>query len=109
MLERLQIPIEQSKLESLTICLTFLGIEIDSECLQQCMTHKKLVDLKAKLAVNFEWPSIQKKEVEKLTGLISVCLQNSKARETIPSMIVCLKECNQPPKPCGEAKQASYG
>ena len=33
--ERLQVPIEQSKLEGPATCLTFLGIEIDTEHLQQ--------------------------------------------------------------------------
>ena len=68
--DHLQVPIEQSKLEGPATCLTFLGIEIDTEHLQLCLPHKKLVDLKAALATNINWPSIRKKEVEKLTRLL---------------------------------------
>jgi len=60
-LERLQVPIEQSKLEGPATCL---GIEIDTEHLQLHLPCKKLVDLKAALAANINWPSIRKKEVE---------------------------------------------
>ena len=48
--ENLQIPIEQSKLEGPDTCLTFLGIEIDTDQLQLHLPHEKLVDLKTLLA-----------------------------------------------------------
>ena len=68
--ENLQVPIEQSKLEGPDTCLTFLGIEIDTDQLQLCLPHKKLVDLKALLAAYMGHISIPKKEVERLTGLL---------------------------------------
>ena len=68
--ESLQVPIESSKLEGPATCLTFLGIEIDTERLQLRLPHKKLTDLKSSLAANIGCPSIWKNEVERLTGLL---------------------------------------
>ena len=68
--ENLQVPIEQSKLEGPDTCLTFLGIEIDTDQLQLRLKHKKLVDLKALLAAYMGHISIPMKEVERLTGLL---------------------------------------
>jgi len=72
--ESLQVPIEPSKLEGPATCLTFLGIEIDTEKLQLRLPQRKLMDLKCSLAANIGCPSIRKKEIERLTGLLQfVC------------------------------------
>ena len=68
--KNLQVPIEQSKLEGPDTCLTFLGIEIDTEKLQLRLPRKKLADLKALLASYMCHASIPKKEIERITGLL---------------------------------------
>jgi len=47
---KLQVPIEQSKLEGPSTCLSFLGIEIDTESLQLRLPSSKLSNLKEILA-----------------------------------------------------------
>jgi len=42
---RLGIPLEQSKLEGPSLCLSFLGIEVDTDNLQLRLTHGKLAYL----------------------------------------------------------------
>ena len=68
--KNLEVPIEQSKLEGPDTCLTFLGIEIDTEKLQLRLPRKKLADLKALLASYMCHSSIPKKEIERITGLL---------------------------------------
>ena len=64
--KNLQVPMKQSKLEGPDTCLTFLGIEIDTEKLQLRLKRKKQADLRALLASYMCHTSIQKKEIERI-------------------------------------------
>ena len=64
--ESLGVPLEYSKLEGPSSCLTFLGIEVDTESLQLRLPSDKLSRLKSELsrcchccstgATEFDWP-----------------------------------------------------
>ena len=67
---RLGIPLEQSKLEGPSSCLSFLGIEVDTVNLQLRLPHGKLVDLLETLERCIEHESLRKNVLEHLTGLL---------------------------------------
>ena len=68
--QRLGVPIEESKLEGPSSCLTFLGIEVDTIALQLRLPQEKLVNLKELLGYNVFRKSITKKDLQKLAGLL---------------------------------------
>ena len=70
LLVALRVPIEESKLEGPTSCLTFLGIEVDTICLQLHLPQEKLVNLKELLSYNVLCKSMTKKDLQKLAGLL---------------------------------------
>jgi len=67
---RLGIPLEESKLEGPSSCLSFLGIEVDTVNLQLRLPHSKLVDLLETLERCIEHESLRKHDLEHLTGLL---------------------------------------
>jgi len=67
---RLGIPLEQSKLEGPSSCLSFLGIEVDTDNLQLRLPHGKLVDLVETLEYCIEQESLRKNVLEHLTDLL---------------------------------------
>ena len=69
---RLGIPVEQSKLEGPSTCLSFLGIEVDTGCLQLRLPNHKLADLMETLERCTEHESLRKKQLEHLTGLLQL-------------------------------------
>ena len=96
--ENLQVPIKQSKLEGPDTCLTFLGIEIDTDQLQLRLPHKKLVDLKALLAAYMGHISIPKKEVERLTGLLQFACKVVRPERPFLHRLYALQEVGSHPR-----------
>ena len=68
--DKLKVPIEQSKLEGPSTCLSFLGIEIDTELFQLRLPSSKLFNLKDTLAECIQLKSMTKRHLQKLTGLL---------------------------------------
>ena len=68
--QSLGVPIEESKLEGPTTCLTFLGIEADTIALQLRLPQEKLANLRALLSSNVLRKSMTKKDLQKLVGLL---------------------------------------
>ena len=72
--ERLGVPLELSKLEGPSTCLTFLGIEVDTVAMQIRLPGSKLKNLKEELSKALQEVSkrgaITKKALESLTGLL---------------------------------------
>ena len=66
----LDIPIEVSKLEGPSTCLTFLGIEVDTVSFQLRLPKDKLASLKDSLSGMVERRTITKKDLQSLTGLL---------------------------------------
>ena len=67
---RLGIPVELSKLEGPSTCLSFLGIEVDTGCLQLRLPSCKPADLIETLERCIEHESLRKKQLQHLTGLL---------------------------------------
>ena len=67
---KLNIPIEISKLEGPSSCLTFLGIEVDTVSFQLRLPKDKLMNLKESLRDSVLRRTISKKELQRLTGLL---------------------------------------
>ena len=70
MFGKLNIPIEGSKLERPSPCLTFLGIEVDTVSLQLRLPSDKLANLKDSLNGSIQRRTMSKKDLQKLTGLL---------------------------------------
>ena len=68
--QHLGVPLEPSKLEGPTTCLTFLGIQIDTESLLLRLPEEKLSKLKQELFRCILRKSISKRELQSLTGLL---------------------------------------
>ena len=68
--ERLGVPLEPSKLEGPSTCLSFLGIEVDTENLQLRLPSDKLDKLKSELSHCILRCSITKRELQGLVGLL---------------------------------------
>ena len=69
--EELKVPIEQSKLEGPSTCLSFLGIEIDTESMQLRLPSSKLSYLKVMLAECIQLcRSMTKKNLQRLMGVL---------------------------------------
>ena len=64
------VPLEPSKLEGPTTCLTFLGIQIDTKSLLLRLPEEKLSKLKQELFHCILRKSISKRELQSLTGLL---------------------------------------
>ena len=67
---KLNIPMEESKLEGPSPCLSFLGIEVDTASFQLRLPHDKLANLKVSLSDNIQRRTMAKKDLQKLTGLL---------------------------------------
>jgi len=67
---KLRVPIEQSKLEGPSTCLSFLGIEVITESLQLCLPSSKLSNLKEILAEYIQLRTTAKRNLQRLTGLL---------------------------------------
>ena len=70
MFRKLNIPMEESKLEGPSTCLTFLGIEVDTVALQLRLPSDKLANLKDILCDSIQRRTMSKKDLQKLTGLL---------------------------------------
>ena len=68
--QHLGVPLEPSKLEGPTTCLTFLGIQIDTDALLLRLPEEKLSKLKQVLFCCILRKSITKRELQSLTGLL---------------------------------------
>ena len=68
--ESLGVTLEYSKLEGPSSCLTFMGIEVDTESLQLRLPSDKLSRLKSELSRCCHRRSISKWELQSLTGLL---------------------------------------
>lgn len=68
--EMLGVPLEPSKLEGPTTCLTFLGIEIDTIALQVRLPEEKLRSLQSELTQVVARKVISKKALQSITGLL---------------------------------------
>lgn len=66
--QHLGVPLEPSKLEGPSTCLTFLGIEVDTEALMLRLPKQKLLRLKQELSHCLLRKSITKRELQSLTG-----------------------------------------
>ena len=68
--ESLGVPLQYSKLESPSSCLTFLGIDVDTESLQLKLPSDKLSRFKCELSRCCHHCSVLKQELQSLTGLL---------------------------------------
>ena len=66
----LGVPLEISKLEGPSTCLTFLGIEIDTIAMQAHLPLEKLSGLKQELSLVIDRKTMLKRELQQLTGLL---------------------------------------
>ena len=67
---KLNIPMEESKLEGPSPCLSSLGIEVDTASFQLCLPHDELANLNVSLSDSIQRRTISKKDLQKLTGLL---------------------------------------
>jgi len=68
---RLRVPLELSKMEGPSTCLTFLGIQVDTEALLLCLPKEKLLlKLKQELSHCFLHKTITTRELQSLTRLL---------------------------------------
>ena len=67
---RLGVPLELSKLEGPSTCLTFLGVEVDTEAFLLCLPEDKFTKLKQELSHCTLRKTITKRELQSLTGLL---------------------------------------
>ena len=67
---KLGVPLEPSKLEGPATCLSFLGIEVDSETLQLRLPSEKFHRLKEQLAEAVSKKCLPKRKLQSLTGLL---------------------------------------
>ena len=67
---QLGVPLEPSKLEGPSVCLSFLGIEVDTEALIFRLPPNKLQRLQSELSRCIHRRSITKRELQSLTGLL---------------------------------------
>ena len=70
MFRKLNIPMEESKLEGLSPCLSSLGIEVDTASFQLHPSHDKLANLKISLSDSIQCRTMSQKDLQKLTGLL---------------------------------------
>ena len=70
MFQKLNIPMEESKLEGPSTCLTFLSIEVDTVALQLHLPSDKPANLKDILCDSIQRRTMSKKDLQKLTGLL---------------------------------------
>ena len=68
--ESLGVPLEYSKLEGPSPCMTFLGIEVDADSLQLRFPSDGLSRLKYELSRCYHRRSISGRELQSLTGLL---------------------------------------
>ena len=68
--ESLQVPLVYSKLEGPSSCMTFLGIEVDTDSLRLRLPSDKLSRLKYELCRCCHRRLISKRELQSLTGLL---------------------------------------
>ena len=68
--DSLGVPVEPSKLEGPSPCLTFLGIEVDAEAFQLRLPRAKLTELLVYLRRYAYHRSVTKHALEQLTGLL---------------------------------------
>ena len=66
----LGVPLEHSKLEGPSQCLTFLGIEVDTTAFQLRLPRDKMVRLREILTHSAKKRSLTKKELQSLVGLL---------------------------------------
>ena len=66
----LGVPLEQSKLVGPSTCLTFLGIEVNTKALLLHLPQEKLAQLKQDLSHCILRKTINKRELQTLTGLL---------------------------------------
>ena len=66
----LGVPLELSKVEGPAMCLTFLGIEVDTRTLQIRLPSDKLLRLKEELATAVSKRCLSKRALQSLTGLL---------------------------------------
>ena len=64
------IPLKPSKLEGPTCCLTFLGIEVDTDRLQLRLQATKMEQLLSELQQAWGRRTLTKRELQSLTGLL---------------------------------------
>ena len=64
------IPLEPSKLEGPTCCLTFVGIEVDTDHLQLHLPATKMERLLSELQQAWGMRTLTKRELQSLTGLL---------------------------------------
>ena len=67
--DHLGVPIEPSKLEGPSTCLSFLGIEVDTDSLMFYLPLDKLDKLKSELSHCILHCSVTKRELQSLLGL----------------------------------------
>ena len=68
--DSLGVPLEYTKLEGPSTCLTFLGIKVDTEALQLRLPRDKLSRLKSELSRCCHRRSISEQELQSLTGFL---------------------------------------
>lgn len=73
--EQLGIPMEPSKLEGPETCLTFLGIEVDTEALQLRLPADKLSRVKEILQSTLGKKAVTKRDLQSLVGLLQHATQ----------------------------------
>ena len=66
----LGVSIEPSKLEGLSQCLSFLGIEVDTVTLQLRLPQEKVLKLREKLQSCIHSRSLTKRDLESLVGML---------------------------------------
>ena len=96
--EELKVPIEQSKLEGPSTCLSFLGIEIDTESMQLCLPSSKHLLLKRDASGMRPTQINDKKEPTKANRLVAVHNQSSPSRESLSEEAVCTPGGRKPPR-----------
>ena len=79
--ESLGVPLEPSKLESPSMCLTFLGIEVDTTHLQLRLPREKLKKLEAFLETVLGQSHNQEGSPKLISGLIAACNQRGENPE----------------------------
>ena len=107
---KLGVPLEPSRLEGPAICLTFLGIEVDSEAFELRLPNGKLHRLKEQLAEVVSKKCLSKCKLQSLANRLAAAHHKSSTSwETIPLLTTSSTECGLPPRSSCLSKLGSRG
>ena len=93
----LGVPLELSKLEGPSSCLTFLGVEIDAIMMQAKLPPEKLSGLKQELRSAIDKTTMLKRDLQWLTGLLQFATREVKPGRPFLRQLYALQDVGHHP------------